>query len=449
MFRTRTGWTSLLVLLVSVMLARPSSVGAQDFAGALAEELDPAPVVAWMQLIYDRVQVERIDAPNAARLYGYAGITAYEAMVAGATSNRSLSGQMNGRLDIPFPEAAMDRYDWLTVENKALHTAMVELFLDSGASRETADAFTALFNAQLEERTAVVNDADAIATSLAYGEIVGKEILDWARADNYLEVRQMTYELNPDDAADWRPTTEGAQPAQPFWGQIRPFILPYVDECAIPLNVEYSTDPNSTFYLQALEVHNIGSRLTREQREIAEWWVDTPGITGTPAGHWVLLQNQLVDDLDLNLLQAGEMYGMMGMVLADSFIAAWSLKYQINLLRPVTYIQEHISRRWQPYIETPPFPEYPSGHSVVSGAAADMLTFLFGGVAFTDRTNVVRGLPPRSFTTFESAAYEAAISRLYGGIHFRTAIENGLRMGECITATALDWVVMRPFSQGE
>jgi membrane-associated phospholipid phosphatase len=196
-------------------------------------------------------------------------------------------------------------------------------------------------------------------------------------------------------------------------------------------------------------VHNIGSRLTREQREIAEWWVDTPGITGTPAGHWVLLQNQLVDDLDLNLLQAGEMYGMMGMVLADSFIAAWSLKYQINLLRPVTYIQEHISRRWQPYIETPPFPEYPSGHSVVSGAAADMLTFLFGGVAFTDRTNVVRGLPPRSFTTFESAAYEAAISRLYGGIHFRTAIENGLRMGECITATALDWVVMRPFSQGE
>lgn len=435
-------------LLLSAGLLRPQLALAGLYDSVPPSELDPAPVVEWMQLIYDRMREERIDAANAARLYGYAGVTAYEGMVAGALDNRSLSGQLNGGLDIPFPEEDFT-YDWLTVENKALHTVMVGLFLDSGASEDTVTAFTDLFNAQLEARTESVDDEAIIEASLEYGEVVGKEILNWAQDDGYLEVREMNYELNPDEEADWVPTTEGSQPAQPFWGQIRPFALDFTDQCAIPLNVEYSTEPDSAFYMQAMEVHDVGNRLTSAQREIAEWWVDTPGMTGTPSGHWVLLQNQMVDHLDLNLLQAGEMYGMMGMTLADSFIAAWSLKYQLNLLRPVTYIQEHISRRWQPYIETPPFPEYPSGHSVVSGAAADMLTFLFGGVAFTDTTHVVRGLAPRSFTTFEAAAYEAAISRLYGGIHYRTAIENGLRMGECITEQALNRIVMRPFSQGE
>jgi membrane-associated phospholipid phosphatase len=143
------------------------------------------------------------------------------------------------------------------------------------------------------------------------------------------------------------------------------------------------------------------------------------------------------------------MYGMVGMVLGDSFISCWSLKYQVNLLRPETYINEFISRRWRPFIQTPPFPEYPSGHSVVSAAAADMLTYLFGTVAFTDTAHEDEGQIPRSFTSFEAAANEAAISRLYGGIHYRSAIENGMRMGRCIVEHTLNNIIMRPVSQGE
>jgi membrane-associated phospholipid phosphatase len=143
------------------------------------------------------------------------------------------------------------------------------------------------------------------------------------------------------------------------------------------------------------------------------------------------------------------MYAMVGMVLGDSFIVTWDLKYEINLLRPETYINAHISRRWRPFINTPPFPEYPSGHSVVSGAAGDMLTALFGTVHFVDTLHAQDGETPREFFSFEQAANEAAISRLYGGIHYRSAIENGLRMGECIASTALNNVVMRPLSQGE
>lgn len=99
---------------------------------------------------------------------------------------------------------------------------------------------------------------------------------------------------------------------------------------------------------------------------------------------------------------------------------------------PITYVTEAIDPTWTPLIATPPFPEYPSGHSVQSAAAAQVLTDMFGNVAFTDHSHDSRSLAPRSFTSFADAAEEAAISRLYGGIHFRSAIANGLEQGKCI-----------------
>ena len=162
-----------------------------------------------------------------------------------------------------------------------------------------------------------------------------------------------------------------------------------------------------------------------------------------------MIENQLVDQLGLSLDRAAEMYGMVGITLADSFISCWSAKYQYNLLRPVSYIQSHIRRSWAPYIQTPPFPEYPSGHSVVSAAAADVLTSLLGPVAFTDTLHVADGEAPRHFTSFEAAANEAAISRLYGGIHYRSAIENGMRQGRCIADHLLRNIQLNPISQGE
>jgi hypothetical protein len=212
----------------------------------------------------------------------------------------------------------------------------------------------------------------------------------------------------------------------------------------------FDTDPDSAFYAQANEVKEVGENLTQEQQETARFWVDTPGQTGAPSGHWVAIENQIVEQLSLNLGRASEMYALVGMALADSFISAWALKYEVMLLRPETYIHEYIRRTWQPYIQTPPFPEYPSGHSVVSGAAAEVLTTMFGVVAFTDRTHIIFEHEPlqRSFTSFEAAATEAAISRLYGGIHYRVAIENGVRQGECVAQQVLTNVQLRPIPQG-
>jgi hypothetical protein len=214
-------------------------------------------------------------------------------------------------------------------------------------------------------------------------------------------------------------------------------------------NLKFDTAKDSSFYMQALEVKNVGDNLTNEQKDIARFWVDTPGQTGTPAGHWVLIENQIVDVLGLKLERASMMYALVGISLGDSFISAWSLKYQINLIRPVSYIQTFIDPKWQSFIASPGFPEYPSGHSVVSEAAAEVLTRMFGTVSFTDRSGQKHNLKERAFTSFEAAATEAAISRLYGGIHFRAAIENGMRQGRCIGDNVIDYISLRSQPQGE
>src|SRR5258708_39241550 len=197
-----------------------------------------------------------------------------------------------------------------------------------------------------------------------------------------------------------------------------------------------------------MEVKTTRDNLTEEQKAIAKFWVDTPGITGTPAGHWVSIENQLVSQLHRRLDRAAAMYALVGVALGEAFISCWGLKYQITLIRPETYIKRSFRRSWAPYIQTPPFPEYPSGHSVASAAAAEVLTSLFGTVAFKDNTHKLHNMPPRYFTSFEAAANEAAISRLYGGIHYRPGIENGLRQGRCGGATAVSRIQLRPRGNG-
>lgn len=434
---------ALAVVMLSLSTTQAAPLFAQD-GWTLTEEYNPDFAVEWMQLLYDRIQAEGVNAPAAARIYGYAGVALYEAVVPGMPENRSLGLQLNGLDELPYPDTDLT-YDWATTANTTLRIVLSALLEEYSA--DSPAAFTELFDAQIVERSKVV-ETPIIENSIAYGEALADELLEWIADDYYLETREMSYVMPTGEDWMWQLTTEGTSPVEPFWGQIRTFALEYSDECAQPLNLSFSTDPESTFYQQAVEVYEVGNDLSSEQRDIAEWWVDTPGETGTPAGHWVLIENQLVDQLDLNLLQAAEMYGMVGMALADSFISCWSLKYQVNLLRPVTYINANISQRWRPYIQTPPFPEYPSGHSVVSAAAADMLTFLFGTVAFTDSSHVERGMPARHFTSFEAAGSEAAISRLYGGIHYRAAIENGMRQGRCVASSTLDNIAMRWVGQG-
>jgi hypothetical protein len=152
---------------------------------------------------------------------------------------------------------------------------------------------------------------------------------------------------------------------------------------------------------------------------------------------------QILRSHDLGLDVAAEALAKLGISQADAFICCWNAKYDWNVLRPVTYVQAHIDAGWLPPIATPPFPAYTSGHSTQSGAAAIVLEDVLGDVPFTDETHAALGYPARSFATFREAAAEAAVSRLYGGIHYRFDNEAGLEVGEEIGRNVLSAIAWR------
>ncbi|HKX12412.1 MAG TPA: vanadium-dependent haloperoxidase, partial [bacterium] len=264
--------------------------------------------------------------------------------------------------------------------------------------------------------------------SANYGRRVGHHIYKWSKQDGF-STRSQEYTPCTDPHC-WQPTPPGILSAfEPEWGQLRTFALEDGAEADQGPPPVYSEEPDSEFYTLALEVYDTVNNLSPEQETIALYWADGPGVTGTPPGHSISMTRQLMEQENFALDVAAEAYAKAGIAVADAFITCWWSKYQYNLLRPVTYIQRIIDGTWLSFITTPNFPEYTSGHSAQSGAWAEVMTETFGDIAFTDHTHDDRGFEPRAFNTFFEAAEEAAVSRLYGGIHYRTGNETGLEQG--------------------
>ena len=265
-------------------------------------------------------------------------------------------------------------------------------------------------------------------------------IMTWARTDGGHEAwgplkRSQQNYVPPSGAGQWSATPPAFGAALlPWWGSVRPFVLTAPDECKAPPPPAFSEESGSAFYKDAKEVHVISSNATQEQRQFALYWADDPLKTPTPAGHWVFIATDLLKIRKATLADAAQLYARLNLAMADAFIAAWHTKYTTNVMRPVTYIQLGIDSNWVPSLmHTPPFPEYPSGHSVQSSAAAAVLAQTFGAnTAFTDNTHNDRGWGPRSFKSFQAAADEAGLSRLYAGIHYRFGVTGGQAQGACV-----------------
>jgi hypothetical protein len=432
--------------LLLLMMCIPYTFAQTDASSILTADHEPTIAVEWMDTLYRIVESEALSAPAAARVYGYSGVVLYEAVVNGMPENFSLAGQVQGLPLMPIPDEGTI-LDWPSVANATLATVTPSLFIDPMES--TLTAITGAYAEMVALRETEV-DATILEESLAYGELLGNELVEWILDDGYAEAVAKEYVLPEGGPAHYVLTNPDIAPIEPYWGTLRPLAMFYPEVCNLPLDMSFSDDPDSTFYAQALEVKNVADNRTEEQEEIARFWVDTPGITGAPSGHWVSIENQLVEQLDMNLQQAAGMYVQVNMALSDAFISAWVLKYEVMLVRPETYIQTYIQRNWQTYVSTPAFPEYPSGHSVVSGAASEVLTHLLGQVAFTDRTHLIYDHEPlqRSFRSFEHAEQEAAFSRMYGGIHYRVGIENGVRQGRCVGQQVIANIRLGPIQQG-
>ncbi|MGL4281675.1 MAG: vanadium-dependent haloperoxidase, partial [Albidovulum sp.] len=248
-----------------------------------------------------------------------------------------------------------------------------------------------------------------------------------------------TYALT-EGPAHWVPTNPirlQQVPLLPGWGRNRPFAMTGEAPCGLTPPPDYSEDPASPFHAEAMEVYETSKTLTDDQKAIARFWSDDPMLSPTPPGHWIAIFLQIAERDKLSADNMADGLARVGIAVADAFIACWRVKFEYDLLRPVTYIRRFIDPKWDPLLITPPFPEYPSGHSTQSAAAAAVLTALFGpDFAFDDATHENDGIAPRHFPSFDAAAREAAISRLYGGIHFRAAIDRGLEQGACVGAFA-------------
>lgn len=221
---------------------------------------------------------------------------------------------------------------------------------------------------------------------------------------------------------------------QPTWGKNRTFIKDIYAQTKPADSILFSKELNSDFYKQAMEVYEISRQLTFEQHLIAEYWRDDATVTYTPAGHTIHILVNALEKEKASLDKFAYAYAKMGIALNDAFICCWETKYSTNCIRPITYIQEVIDKRFKPSFLTPAFPEYTSGHSTQWGASAEILSSIFGNeYAFTDQTDYLRDkLVPRNFKSFDEAAQEASMSRMYGGIHFRQACEVGLEQGKRI-----------------
>lgn len=267
---------------------------------------------------------------------------------------------------------------------------------------------------------------------------------NWLKKDGYLQTRNAGDYQFLEGKGSWKPTPPDYLDAmEPHWSKIKPVFLDSASQFRAPPPTPYNMNPSSQFYKELIEVYDAVNKLSDSTDAIAKFWDCNPILVKhkghisfaekklTPGGHWFNICRSVAIAENLNLFESSQAYAYLSIGLFDAFISCWDTKYHTNYIRPVTVIQNEINPDWNAILVTPNFPEYTSGHSVASRSAATILTHVFGeNYAFTDSSEVPYGMPPRSFNSFYHASNEAAISRLYGGIHFRPSIENGVLQGQ-------------------
>ena len=390
----------------------------------------------WYKMVLELTRhTATMSPPVASRAYGYIGVTAYEIVASGSDKLQTLAGQLNGLSALPAREAGQ-AYDTGIALDAGLSAVVNDLFSHTGPiGHHALESLEAQLVAELSDDV----DGATVKRSQDYGRAVAARILDWSRSDGGNDVQNMGFPMQytlQKGPQDWVPTNAIVQqqlPLLPDWGKNRPFAMPTGATCPTATPPAYSEDPTSEYYKQAKEVYDDWKGLTPDQRAVARFWADDAMLSVTPPGHWLSIGLNIADRDKLSTEKTVDMVMRLGTGMADAFIGCWNSKFVYNAVRPITFIRRTMDPKFETVVNTPPFPEFPSGHSTQSAAAATVLTAILGdNFAFDDNTDEEDGLVPRSFPSFWAAANEAGISRLYGGIHYRAAIEMGAAQGKCI-----------------
>ncbi len=398
---------------------------------------------AWNRNLTDIIITDVFSPPVCSRIYAYCNIAAYEALIPSNLEYSSFAERLNGLKAVPRPANVLDSA-YFPISSVIAFTTVSQKLLYN------ADAMKEMENEYLQQLGNLSLNQSSKEIAVEYGRIVGEHIISWAMNDGYL---QRT--ANPDyfvtkDPASWQPTPPDYMDAvEPNWGTLRPFTMDSSSLFRPRLLFKFDTLTSSDYYKEALIVYNAVNKLTTKDILVARYWDCNPNVSFTsghityfqqqisPGGHWIHIAASVAEKEKLDMIKTAEVLSKVSVSLADAFISCWEAKYIYKTVRPETYINRYIDKDWKPFIQTPPFPEFPSGHSTISASAAAMLTSLFGdNYAYTDSAEVPFGRPPRHFRSFAEAAQEASISRLYGGIHFLKSLNQstsgGKRIGEFV-----------------
>jgi hypothetical protein len=381
----------------------------------------------------------------ASRNYAYANIAAYEVLAAGnPDSLYSLAGQIRHLKPVPQPLAG-EEIDYPFASLLAFCAVGNAVTFPEGSMND--------YVLELKQKAVDADMPDKIlAASVDYAGKVSKHILDWSKGDNYLQTRSASKYVVRQEDGRWIPTPPMyAQALEPHWMDIRPMILDSASQVIPPAPPVYDMkDKNSVFCKNVMEVKGITDRLNSEQKHIADFWDDNPfklNVVGhvmyatkkfSPGGHWMNIVGIATGNNKSDFNSTVSVYAEASIALFDAFISCWHTKFSTNYVRPETVINKLVDPDWRSYIQTPPFPEYSSGHAVISSATAEILTARLGdNVAFRDTSESEFGIADREFKSFRAAAMEAGMSRVYGGIHYVNSCLKGTEQGKQVAGIIL------------
>lgn len=428
MYRVKLFFASLAGLLIV------SCQGDVDLDQLNNDYSDPTMVSGMFSSLTDAVVYDIFSPPAASRVYAYVSMAVYESIEAYNPDLVELCGKLNESRPKPMakPEQAFIPLVALEAFNRAAKHFVF--------SEDKIDAY-------YQEKVAELQDLGVPKSvweeSKNYGIAVANMVIDYSSTDGYAETRALKYTVKH-DPGEWLPTPPDYMDAiEPNWNQLRAFIIDSATQFIPVPPTSFDSKKNSLFYKEMMEVYETTNQLDDEQIAIAKFWDCNPFVTLhqghymqglkkiTPGGHWVGIAGIASKTAASDFYKTIQSYTLTCLTLADAFISCWDEKYRSRLIRPETVINAYVDPDWRPLLTTPPFPEYTSGHSVISAAAATTLTYLYGEeFSYADTVEVKYGLDARNFGSFREASEEAAISRLYGGIHYMPAINNGVDQGK-------------------
>lgn len=425
----------MFVFFIACKKEDTSSSG--QYSGTAVESYSSNVANRWYGLFLELTkETPGFSPPVAARAFGYVGLSLFESVAPGSKKTKTLSSRLS-RFEIGVKPGGGKEYFWPASANAALAEIGRNIYRNKSTNLLKIDSLENAIRSEFASQAS----QESIENGISFGKSVGKSVYDYSKTDGQDECFLTNFPVGYQFAlglGKWVPTPPNYNPIpmQPYWGGVRTFMYNNSNIFMPNIIPGFSVDSNSSFYKQALETYYASSELTEGHKIIADYWSDDPGKTSTPSGHSISILKQIIEKENLNLEKGAIAYAKMGFAVHDAFVNCWKCKFQENLIRPVTYIRTYIDPSFDSYLTTPPFPEFPSGHSVQSGAAQVILEDIFGkNYVFLDNTNSERtdiDGTPRSYQSFADFANEAAISRLYGGIHFTRAITQGVYFGNNI-----------------